>query len=51
MRIVVAGASGFIGGHLIDELLRHEVEPIAMVRLSGNRFDFIGFRIALTLEP
>ena len=31
MRIVVAGAEGFIGGHIIDELLRHDVEVLALV--------------------
>ena len=37
MRIIVAGADGFIGGHIVDELLRHEVEVLALVGPTATR--------------
>ncbi len=36
MKILVTGASGFIGGHLIEELNRRGYDLIAMVRKTSN---------------
>ena len=31
-KAIVTGANGFIGSHLVDELLSHDIEVIAVVR-------------------
>ncbi len=31
MRIVVAGATGFVGGHVLDEFVRHDVEVVGIL--------------------
>ena len=36
-RALVTGASGFIGSHLVEELLRRNVSVRALVRKSGDR--------------
>lgn len=36
MRILVTGATGFIGSHLVDQLLEEENEVIASIRKSSN---------------
>ena len=40
MKIAVTGASGFVGQHVLAELLRHEIEIIALTRDAArlNRF-------------
>lgn len=35
MRIAITGATGFIGRHVLNELARHEVDTIAVVRPSN----------------
>jgi len=40
MRVIVAGASGFLGGYLLEALIEEGVEPIALVRRT-SRLDFI----------
>ena len=36
MRVLVTGASGFVGGYLIEELLRRGHMPVAMVRKGSD---------------
>lgn len=35
-RVVVTGATGFIGRHVLSELTRHSVDVVALVRDAGN---------------
>ncbi len=35
-RVAVTGATGFVGWHVIQDLLQHGIEPIAVVRTSSN---------------
>ena len=35
MRIVLTGATGFLGSHILDEFLRHDVEVVALARPDG----------------
>ena len=35
MRILVTGASGFLGSHIVDELVRHDVEVVAFALDAG----------------
>jgi len=36
MKIAVSGSNGFIGRHVLTELLKHEIEIIAITRSSGR---------------
>lgn len=41
MKYLVTGASGFVGGHLVSDLLDHDHAVIAMVRTAGTAPDGI----------
>lgn len=36
MRAVVAGATGFLGGYLLEALLASGVEPVALIRQGSD---------------
>jgi len=37
MKVLVTGASGFLGGHLIEELVRRGYDVVGMIRKSSSR--------------
>ena len=47
MRIVVAGADGFLGGHFIDELTRHDVDLVALVHPTTDTSHLVPLGIDL----
>ena len=44
-KVLVTGASGFIGSALVEELIRHDIEVIAVVRNSDSNFDVVSNKI------
>lgn len=47
MRIAVAGVTGFLGGHIIDELARHDVEIVGLVRPGADASRLTGLDLSL----
>ena len=39
MRVLVTGAAGFVGGHMLAELVEHGHEPIAMDQCESGHAD------------
>jgi CDP-glucose 4,6-dehydratase len=52
-RVLVTGATGFLGGWLIRELLDRDAEVVALVRRPKpqSQFDLCGFSRDVTVEP
>lgn len=42
MKVAVTGASGFVGRHVLTELIKHEADIVAVTRDASNLSDFIG---------
>ena len=43
-RILVTGSSGFIGGNLVAELKRHNVEVVTLTDSEGHRIDVVDWQ-------
>jgi nucleoside-diphosphate-sugar epimerase len=48
MRVLVTGAAGFIGSHLVDQLLSLDYDVVGLDNLSGSQIDNLNF---LTQHP
>ena len=50
-RVVVTGADGFLGGHLVRELWRHDIHVTALGRLPGDQASYIAMGDAPWSSP
>lgn len=51
MRILVTGAAGFVGKHLLQELIRHKHQPIAVDLKAGKEQDNVTWHECDILNP
>ena len=43
MKVLVAGASGYLGSHIVRELLDREIEVVALVR-NARKLHLVAYR-------